>query len=296
MAEGFSPTLELLRLERRGDDEFRGSQPRRTALPQVFGGQVAAQLLAAAIETVDDDRSLHALHAQFLRRGDATEPIDLHVTRPLEGGSFSVRQVTAVQAHGPLATATASFHRPEAGFAHQSAMPDVPGPQDCRPLFDVALTNSRIPAQEWRREFGAFDLRHVPDTRDADSIAREGAIQRIWFRFVDPVPSQGIVPEVLLAYISDFSLLSASLVVHGYMLGDPEIQRSTLNHSLWLHAKVAPSEWMLYDQASAWSGRARGLSTARIYGADGRLVASAAQEGLVRPRGSVREQLGLPHR
>ncbi|MCU1566795.1 MAG: acyl-CoA thioesterase [Pseudarthrobacter sp.] len=282
-------TLELLNVQDIGNDAFLGRQPQSSVLAKVFGGQVAAQLLASANRTVDADRSVHSLHTSFFLPGDWSVPIRYTVDRVRDGGSFSSRHMAAWQGGERIATAAASYQRPEAGFEHRTGMPSVILPEDSPELFEVA---QELPAVQWREEFGAFEMRYVDHGPPAPDHQGRGS-QRIWFRFKGQLPNDPALDALVLTYISDFSLLAAALTPHGIFLGSDEIQRATLSHSIWYHGRPRPSEWFLYDQESSWAGGGRGLVTARVFDAGGVLVATTAQEGLIRPRGKLRQRLGL---
>ena len=289
-----SETLELLQLTRLGEDSFEGAQPASSCLHKVYGGQVAAQLLAAANNTVDPDRHVHALQANFLLPGDWSQPIRCEVDRVRDGGSFSSRLMTAWQGDRRIATATASYQRREKGLEHSVPLVVARTPEQSEDLFDVAHRLSDIPAELWRKEFGAFEMRLAEaELSGGDSASRRGA-QKIWFRFKGQAPIDSVLQTVLFTYISDFSFLGAALTSHGMFLGSEEVHRATLNHSIWFHGKPIPSEWFLYDQESIWAGGGRGMVTAKVFNFDGELVASTAQEGLIRPLGQLRKRLKLP--
>lgn len=288
-----SETLGLLEVEDLGEDAFLGRQPESTVLGKVFGGQVAAQLLASANKTVDADRRVHSLHTNYFLPGAWSTPIRYTVDRVRDGGSFSSRQIAATQGGRRIAAAAASYQRTETGFEHRANMPAVSAPEDSPELFDVAQERSDVPAAQWRQEFGAFEMRYVDQGRPPEQETPAGA-QRIWFRFKGQLPDDPGLDALVFTYISDFSLLAAALTPHGILLGSDEIHRATLSHSIWYHGRPRPSEWLLYDQESSWAGGGRGLATARVFNADGVLVSTTAQEGLIRPRGQQLKRLGLP--
>lgn len=289
-----SETLDLLQLNDLGNDTFEGSQPASSVLHKVYGGQVAAQLLAAANNTVAPDRHVHFLQANFLLPGDWSLPIRCEVDRVRDGGSFSSRQMAAWQDGRRIATASASYQRLEKGLEHSVPMSVKKGPEDSEDLFEVARQLSDIPAELWRQEFGAFDMRLAEaELSEENGLRRRGA-QKIWFRFKGQLPANSELETLLFSYISDFSFLGAALTSHGMFLGAEEIHRATLNHSIWFHGQPHPSEWFLYDQESTWAGGGRGLVSAKVFNHDGELVATTAQEGLIRPIGQLRQRLNLP--
>lgn len=283
-------TLDLLLLKQLGPDSFEGKQPAASVLHKVYGGQVAAQLLAAANATVSQDRDVHALHVNFLLPGDWSLPIRCEVDRVRDGGSFSSRQMAAWQDGRRIATASSSYQRPEMGLRHGMPIAVKKGPEDSEDLFDVANRLSDIPAELWRREFGAFEMRLAEAELSNGCYPQHRGAQKIWFRFRG-VTMDSSEETLLLTYISDFSFLGASLTPHGMFLGSEQIHRATLNHSIWYHAQPHPSEWFLYDQESTWAGGGRGFVTAKVFNQQGEMVATTAQEGLIRPLGERHKSL-----
>ncbi len=285
MPASLSEFVGLLELEELEVGLYRGSQPQSSSMTRVFGGQVAAQALMAAQLTVPDDRSVHSLHIYFILGGDPSIPIIYDVERIRDGRSFTTRRVAARQHGAIIFYMTASFQVAEEGWDHQDAMPDVPAPQDSIPLIDLINTNGKEGLELWEREWASFDLRYVGDNRPADDPQRGlvPVVQRLWFRASGELSATQAVHNAAFAYISDFSLLGASLVPHGVFIGSPEVQPASLDHVIWFHRPVRMDEWLLYDQRSPSASGARGLSTARVFAEDGMLVATVAQEGLIRP-------------
>ncbi len=287
MSDGVDELLRLLELEQLEVGLFRGFPPAESARPnRVYGGHVAAQAMAAAQRTVPDDSHVHSCHAYFILAGDATIPIVYDVENVRDGRTFRTRRVAARQ-HGEIIFyMTASFQRAEDGFDHHDAMPATMSPDDAIPLGDIVMSLDPERGEQWKRQWSMIDLRYVGDDRPADdpSRAQEPAVQRFWFRTADALPSDDQRLHVnALTYMSDLTLLGASLVPHGKVIGDPAIMAASLDHTLWFHRSFRADEWLLYDQHSPSASGARGLSTARIFDHEGRLVASAAQEGLIRP-------------
>ena len=284
--------LSLLELERLEVDLFRGRQP-DTSRQRVFGGQVAAQALAAASQTVPPEVSAHSLHAYFLRPGDTAIPIVYDVERIRDGRSFATRRVVARQHGTSIFFLTASFHLTEIGYDHQDVMPDVPPPEDCPTMGDLfRKVTGRPEDRSWEREWAALDVRYAGDSRPGGGIAggAEPARARIWLKASDEVPADPMVHTCVLAYASDLTLLGVSLVPHGVLIVSPQIQPASLDHSMWFHRPFRADEWLLYDQHSPSASRGpRVRPSARSSAADGRLVASVAQEGLIRPLGEARE-------
>lgn len=277
--------LNLLDLETLGDDRFRGYSPKSWSR-QVYGGQAVAQALVAATRTVDPGRHCHSLHAYFVLAGDPTIPIDFTVERVRDGRSFTTRRCVATQNGRTIFTMEASFQIPEPGLAHASTMPEAPDPET---LDDIGALIERFrdflpePVERWLKRPRPIDMRFVaplkmlvPDTA--------GAGQMIWFRVDGPLPDDQATHSVLLAYISDMTLLNTALLRHGRTIFDPQIQVASLDHALWLHGRFRTDEWLLYAQESPMAGHARALARGQIFTRDGRLVASVAQEGLIRLR------------
>jgi acyl-CoA thioesterase-2 len=274
----------LLDLEQLEVGLYRGSQPADSSLKRVFGGQVAAQALMAAQLTVPDDRHVHSLHLYFILGGDPSIPIVYDVENVRDGRSFTTRRVAARQ-HGEIIFyMTASFQVEEDGWDHQDAMPQVPTPDESLPLTEIIQMRGPEAAEHWKREWASFDMRYIGDNRPADDPQRQlvPAVQRLWFRADGSLPDSQIVHNAAFAYISDLSLLGASLVPHGQFIGSPEVQPASLDHVIWFHRPIAADKWLLYDQTSPSASGARGLSTARVFAQDGTLVATVAQEGLIR--------------
>jgi acyl-CoA thioesterase-2 len=274
--------LAMLDLERIDADSFRrpavgGSGPR------LFGGQLVAQALIAAARTVADDRPAHSLHGYFLRLGDPALPTTYEVSRLRDGGRFSTRHVTVLQDEAAIFSLSASFHSAEHGYAHQPDMPDVPAPESLQ--TETAIREAQAADIPNRRD---FLLRHIPidlrpvKPRDYARPEKLPPHQAYWFRPWSKVPDDPLIQTAFLAYLSDFMLLSTTLLPHGVHWSTAKIQNASLDHSLWLHAPPRFDGWMLYVQEAPWAGGARGLARGMIYDAEGRLVASAAQEGLIR--------------
>jgi acyl-CoA thioesterase-2 len=279
-----SEVVGLLELEELEVGLYRGSQPESSSMARVFGGQVAAQALMAAQLTVPDDRHVHSMHLYFILGGDPSIPIIYDVENVRDGRSFTTRRVAARQ-HGEIIFyMTASFQVQEAGWEHQDAMPAVPGPDEVPPLIDLINTRGQEGLELWEREWASFEIRYIGDNRPEDDPQRElvPVCQRMWFRANGALPAAPIVHNAAFTYISDFSLLGASLLPHGVFIGMPEVQAASLDHVIWFHHPIRTDQWLLYDQTSPSASGARGLSTARVFSQDGILVATVAQEGLIR--------------
>lgn len=280
------PVLEdligLLRLERIEDNIFRGDS-RDIGSPQVFGGQVIGQALSAAQNTVDN-RIAHSLHAYFLRRGDVNAPIIYEVDRSRDGGSFSNRRVVAIQHGRPILNLAASFQDAEDGLEHQIKMPDVPGPEGLKDLTDIAKGMLEHIPSKMRRfltDKRPFEFRHVEPV-SFEVPEKLPPKKHIWIRAVDALPDNPALHQNLLTYVSDYELLGTATLPHGLSFTRGHIIMASLDHALWFHGDVKMDEWLLYAMDSPNSSGARGLTRGELFTQDGRLVASTAQEGLMR--------------
>ncbi len=283
MPQSIAELIELLDLEEIEVGLFRARQP-DTQLQRAFGGQVLAQALVAAGRTVGTDRVLHSMHAYFLRPGrtDTTMVYDVEAIR--DGRSFSSRRVVARQGGQVIFYLSASFHIVEKGFDHLEPMPaGVPGPEQCPRLSDVLAKVSGRTSDLWEREWGALDLRYVGDSRPGGDLTDPAhpARARVWLRADGDLPDDVRVHQAVLAYASDLTLLSASTVPHGVLIG-VNVQAASIDHAMWFHRPLQADQWLLYDQISPTASGGLGLSTARLF-QDGVLVSNVAQEGLIRP-------------
>jgi acyl-CoA thioesterase-2 len=277
--------LALLDLEQTGADSFRGQSP-ATAGKQVFGGQAVAQALVAAARTAPPDRPAHSLHAYFVLAGDPREPIDYAVERLRDGKSFTTRRCVAAQRGHAIFSLEASFQKQEPGLEHFVAMPDVPRPESLAEMSDIAERFQKFlpgSARHWLESSGALDMRVVAPLSLLEAGGAEGR-QFIWFRINGPLPGDQATHSALLAYLSDMTLLNAPLAVHGRMIFDPELQVASLDHALWLHRPFRVDGWLLYAQDSPAAAGARALARGQIFTIGGQLIASVAQEGLIRVR------------
>ncbi len=280
------PVLEdlvsLLQLERIEDNIFRGDS-RDIGGSQVFGGQVPGQALAAAQHTVEG-RVAHSLHAYFLRRGDVHAPIVYEVDRSRDGGSFSNRRVVAIQHGRPILNLATSFQRIESGLEHHDPMPDVPGPDGLADLTEIPAEVLDTMPQKIRRFLTRqrpFEFRPVNPIR-FDSAEKREPQHSVWIKAVDRLPEDRILHQNLLAYVSDFELLGTSTMPHGVRFAGGNLIMASLDHAMWFHRDFRVDEWLLYSMDSPNASGARGFARGRFFTRDGRLVASVAQEGLVR--------------
>jgi acyl-CoA thioesterase-2 len=274
--------LELLDLEVVGATTFRGMSP-QVGAQRVFGGQVAGQALVAAGRTVDPERRVHSLHGYFVRPGDPSVPIRYEVENIRDGRSFSVRRSVAIQHDLPIFFMSASFQRDEEGLEHQAAVAtDVPPPDQVPTMADrLARYPERLDI--WAALPRPIDVRYVgepgfvrPGDRPAD------ARQRVWMRIDGKLPDDPLLHACLLTYASDMTLLDTVLAVHGEVWGPGGFAGASLDHALWMHRPFRADEWFLYDCWSPSASGGRGLATGRMVTLDGRHIASAVQEGLLR--------------
>lgn len=272
--------IELLDLEAIEDNLFRGKQP-DTAMQRVFGGQVAAHALVAATRTVDTHFVVHSLHSYFLRPGDTAVPIVYDVESVRDGRSFATRRVIARQHGHPIFALTCSFQTPEEGRIHQDRMPVVPAPEDC---LDLAKVYQRRNIAEWEREWAALQVRFAGDSRPGGALENPDvpARARLWIRVNGELPDDPLQHTAAFTYASDLTLLAVALVPHATYIYAPDVRAASLDHSIWFHRPFRADEWWLYDQTSPSASGGRGFTFARVFSQDGRLVASVAQEGLIR--------------
>jgi len=286
MPSPVSELIELLSLERLEDNLFRG-QSRDIGTKYVFGGQVLGQALSAAqatLDKVDDARAAHSLHAYFLKAGDIEHPIVYQVDRTRDGGSFSVRRVTAIQHGQPIFFLAASFQKHEDGGEHQLSMPEVPKPEDIEPtpaLPPEVFAKLPSKVQRWLSRMGPFEFRHVYPRDDLNPPKRP-PFQLVWFKLGERVGDAPELHRALLAYASDFHLLGTATFPHGISYYQPNVQMASLDHALWFHRPFRADDWLLYSIDSPGAQGGRGLARGLIYDRNGKLVASTAQEGLIR--------------
>jgi len=277
--------IDLLDVEELDRDLYRGKrQP--GGVGRVFGGQVIAQALQAAQRSTDAPKTAHSLHAYFMRPGNEDYPIIFRVVRDFEGRSFATRRVIAMQQGQPILNMAASFQAPEEGLRHQDAMPDVPGPDSLQSEAELRREMiGEIPEKFHRHLLRArpIEIRPVRPRSWFRPDACEPR-QDSWFRLVAPIGDDPALHRAILAYASDMTLLGTSLQAHGVSWLTRNIQTASLDHALWLHEDFRADEWLLYACDSPWAGHARGFNRGAIFTRDGRLVASATQEGLMRLR------------
>jgi acyl-CoA thioesterase-2 len=279
---GLDGLVALLDLEKIEENIFRGLSP-RVSPQRIFGGQVAGQALVAAGRTVDPDRAVHSLHSYFIRPGDPSVPIVYTVDRVRDGRSFTTRRVLAVQHGEPIFSLSASFQLAQGGIDHQSAMPDVPGPE-LLPSVD-----------HWQQEFPGLreamsrftipiDIRYVDDPPwvQRGKGPRESGPHRVWMRANGPLPADPLVHVCALTFASDITLLDSVLIHHGLSWGLDPIAGSSLDHAMWFHRPFRADEWFLYTSESPSASGGRGLAQGQMFSQDGRHLASVVQEGVMR--------------
>jgi acyl-CoA thioesterase-2 len=264
------------------DEEiFVGSSARQPGR-RVFGGQVLAQSLVAAMRTVEPSRDVHSMHAYFLRAGDSDQPITFGVQRLRDGRSFSARRTHAYQNGVPILSMIASFQTPDDGIVHQDTMPDgVPDPESLPTTADLLGTLDHPVARAWAFD-RPFDIRHVDAPLYLTNEGSREPRNAVWMRSLGPLPDDPNLHRAALAYASDYTLLESILRPHGLSWIQPGMSVASLDHAMWWHRPVRVDEWLLYVQTSPSASGARGLATGHIYNRAGDLVASVAQEGMIR--------------
>ena len=276
---------DLLTIERLDTDLYRAPAS-ETEPGRVFGGQVVAQALRAAAHSVEDARQCHSLHAYFLRAGDVRKPIIYRTLRDYDGGSFTHRRVVAIQDGRPILNLASSFHRAEPGFAHAQTMPQLPAPDDCPDLATALAAMGQAISSGSLVKLAAFDVRVAPEISGSDEDHGGGdalPAQHYWIRLASPMQADPALQRVLLAYISDFALLRTTSLPHPTQFFSPRLQAASLDHAMWFHTDPDVDDWLLYTMDSPWAGHARGYARGALFDRKGTLVASATQEGLIRP-------------
>lgn len=277
MDQRLADLIQLLELERLEINLFRG-ESRDIGAPQVFGGQVLGQALVAASATVEK-RSVHSLHAYFLRPGDFNAPIVYEVDRSRDGQSFSNRRVIAIQHGQQIFNMAASFQAPEIGLEHQIAMPAVPAPEQLPDVTQLTTEVAESMPERGRaffRKERPFEFRLIPSAKPREPM------KQLWFRAVDRVPDDESLHRCLLAYVSDFHLLDAAMRPHGLSTVRDKLRLASIDHAMWFHAAARVDEWLLYSLDSPSASSARGFARGSIFTSGGKLAASTAQEGLIR--------------
>lgn len=263
------------------EDQFIG-QSQWMPHGRVFGGQVLAQCLVAATRTVNADRPVHSLHGYFLRAGDIQEPVTFSVDRLRDGRSFSTRRVQAFQKGLAIFSMIASFQDADPGIEHQDALPDgVTPPEDLPSAAEFLGENPHPVAQYWAKA-RPFDMRHVPSPIYFSVEGERVPHQAVWLKALGALPADTALHTAALAYASDYSILEPIFRAHGIAWTHAGLKSASLDHAMWFHRQAKVDEWMLYVQESPSAQGGRGLSLGRIFSRDGALLATVAQEGMVR--------------
>ncbi len=289
MSSAVDDLLTILDLEQLEHNLFRGRSP-QVGWQRVFGGQVIGQALVAACRTVDTGaRPPHSLHAYFLLAGDPKVPIIYEVDRIRDGKSFATRRVVAIQHGAAIFSMSASFHAEEPGFDHAAPMPAVPGPEDLPSDHEIkskVLPIMPDPVRAYFERERPIELKPVEFSRYLSREPQEPRFN-VWIRATGRLPDDPAIHQCVLAYASDMTLLDSSLIAHGRTVFERSIQAASLDHALWIHRPFRADEWLLYSQDSPSASGACGFARGLIFSRDGKLVASVAQEGLIRPRADL---------
>jgi acyl-CoA thioesterase-2 len=285
MAKVLDELVKLLALEKIEENLFRG-QSQDLGWGTVFGGQVLGQALSAAVQTVPTERAIHSLHAYFLRPVDVHRPIVYDVDRIRDGSSFTTRRVVAIQNGKAIFNMSASFQKHEPGFEHQDAMPEVPPPEELKTEQQLIAEYKRELPEFFRQRATAdrpFEMRPV-EPADPFVPQKQAPARAVWLKTVDRLPDDPTLHPYLLAYASDHGLIGTAVLPHGVSWFTPGMQIASLDHVMWFHEPFRVDEWLLHVMDSPAAHGGRGLARGRVFTRDGRLVASTAQEGLIRQR------------
>jgi len=283
MSEALDRVVDLLNLEQIEVDIFRGRSPEGERRQRVFGGQVAGQALVAAGRTVPEDRPVHSLHAYFIRPGDPAVPLIYLVERVRDGRSFTTRRVSTIQHGKTIFTLSASFHRREPGVEHADPMPEVPPPDEIPPTSERMEKLFGPSVREW---YGGnpIDIRHIgPLTFEAERDPSLPTTHNlVWLRADGDLPDDPLLHVCLVTYVSDLTLIDTVLVRHAVSWHDGQTAGASLDHAMWFHRTFRADRWLLYAQDSPVARGALGLARGEMFTADGDLVVSVVQEGLIR--------------
>jgi len=280
-AEAVADLVELLRLEKIEEDLFRGAASPNDR-GRAFGGQVASQALVAAMQTAGDGFTVHSMHSYFLLPGDPMHPIVYDVERIRDGRSFQTRRVAARQHGRDILYLTASFQVHEEGFEHQDTMPAALPAEEAVDMHALMSKGGTAEGEALAREWAAVEARIVGNSlHGLERDPSHPAQQRVWLRIADRLPEDLNIHLAAFTWASDISLLGASLAAH--TLDSSRVQMATLDHTIWFHRPFRADEWWLYDQESPSAENGRGLAIGRVFSADGKLVATAVQQGIIRP-------------
>ncbi|TFB57202.1 acyl-CoA thioesterase II [Cryobacterium sp. TMT1-62] len=280
--EGLLTALDLTDTGARTSEDIFTGPSQWMPLGRVFGGQVLAQSLVAAMRTVPDDRHVHSMHGYFLRPGDVGQPITFSVDRIHDGRSFSTRRTQAYQDGHPILSMIASFQDGDEGLEHQIEMPtDMPDPESLPTAADALAQVDHSIARYWANE-RPFDMRHLPSPIYLKVDGEHTSRQAVWMKTMGPLPDDPDLHRAALAYASDYSIMEPVMRRHGVAWATPGLKVASLDHAMWFHRFGRVDEWMLYVQDSPTAQGGRGLSTGSIYSRAGLLLATVAQEGMLR--------------
>jgi acyl-CoA thioesterase-2 len=277
--------VSLLELERLEANLFRGPS-RDIGTNRVYGGQVLGQAIKAAQYTVEENRNIHSLHAYFLREGDHNAPIIYEVDRSRDGKSFSARRVVAIQFGRPIFTLSASFQIDEEGLEYGITMPDVPGPNQLLSVTEYKSKSlDKLPEkfQRLMKLSAPFDLKPVGLVEALES-GDFSPCRHFWVKTVDKLPADPQLHRSILAYVSDYGLLTTTLLPHGLRFPDSDLMMASIDHAMWFHHPFSIDNWLLYSCEAISTSNARGLARGNFFQEDGKLIASTTQEGLVRQK------------
>jgi len=280
--------INLLDVEPARDSGHFTGRRKPGGVGRVFGGQVIGQALMAAGKTVPDERPVHSMHCYFMRPGNENYEIDYEVEADMDGRAFSNRRIVARQQGKPILNMIASFHRPERGPAHRVAMPDVPSPDELSDLGTLIREHDFPAGPVLRRmalEPSPISFRPVGALQPGSDDKRREPSQLCWMRIGQgPLGGSQATQRAILGFASDMLLLATAYRPHGLHIGDREVMSASIDHSVWFHDDVECGEWLLYATESPWAGEGRGFARGQYFSQDGRLIASVAQEGLIRLR------------
>ncbi|TKB49782.1 acyl-CoA thioesterase II [Ferrimonas sediminicola] len=285
MSNSLDNLLQVMDLEPLEEGLYRG-QSEDLGFGHLFGGQVLGQALAAATRTVDAERAIHSFHSYFLRAGDLNRPVIYEVENMRDGRTISTRRVSAIQHGRPIFHLTGSFHHLEPGFEHQSAMPRVPGPQTLANQFQLAeAMRGKVPDRvlDIYLKNTSIEIRPVDPVDPLNPTPRE-PVRHVWMRVNGELPQNPVLHSHLLAYASDLNFLITAAQPHGVSFLTPGVKMATIDHSMWFHRPVAFDQWLLYSVDSPNAINSRGLVRGQIFNQAGELLASTAQEGLLRQK------------
>ena len=281
-AQAVANLLALFALEEVAPDQYRVTTGDARG-ERLFGGQVIAQAMVAALRSAPADKAIHSLHAYFLRGGSDQVPVDLTVNRDFDGRSFANRRVVAEQDGKVILNLAASFQLVQDGMAHQIAMPEVPSPDECLPDYLDSIEKAEVSDQQfgWYARVKPIEIRNLAFRQHTTGSPVPNRYA-MWFRAAAPLPDDPIVHYAALAYASDYGLLGSSWMVHRRNGWTKQMASASLDHAVWFHSRPRSDEWMLYVMECNWTGGARGLNRGQIFAQDGTLIASTMQEGMIR--------------